>query len=195
MATPYFGGPVRFLGSFPGELPAPTLPEVAFAGRSNVGKSSAINVLLQTSVARVSGTPGRTQALNLFEVGGRWIAVDLPGYGYAKVGHRTREGWRVWIEKYLAQRETLKVVVALIDSRIPPQEMDAMLIGALADLGMPTLALATKIDALPRSKRAAAVAALARAHRLPPETVVPFSATEKLGLEDARGAIISGIEG
>lgn len=195
MAAPLFGGPVRFLGSFPGALPAPTLPEVAFAGRSNVGKSSAINVLLGTSVARTSSTPGRTQHLNLFDIGGKWIVVDLPGYGYAKVSHRSRDDWRAWIGEYLARRETLKLVVTMLDVRVPPQESDHVLIAALADLRIPTLALATKVDAITRGKRAAAVAALAKAHGLHPDTVVPFSSTEKIGVEDARGAIVSVLKG
>lgn len=195
MAAPLFAGPVKFLGSFTGELPAPTLPEVAFAGRSNVGKSSALNALLGSGVARVSSTPGRTRALNLFEVGGRWIAVDLPGYGYAKVGRGERNDWRRWIEHYLGQRPTLRLVVALVDARLPAQENDKLLIAALAELGLPTLGLATKVDALPRARREATVTALARALGLPPETVVPFSSTDRIGLEEARAAIVAGIRG
>ncbi len=190
MATPLFAGPVRFLGSFTDSLPAPTLPEVAFAGRSNVGKSSAINVLLgHAGVARVSKTPGRTQALNLFDIGGRWIVVDLPGYGFAKVSHKMRGEWKALIENYLGERLTLKLVVCLVDGRLPAQEKDRVLIDGLRDAGLPFLLLATKIDGLVRGKRDAAVAALARGHDVPVDGIIPFSSVEDIGREDARRTI------
>lgn len=190
MATPLFAGPVRFIGSFTDALPAPTLPEVAFAGRSNVGKSSAINVLLgHQGLARVSKTPGRTQALNLFDIGGRWIVVDLPGYGFAKVSHHIRGEWKKLIEGYLAQRDTLRLVVCLVDGRLPAQEMDRVLIEGLRDANLPFLLLATKIDALPPGKRDAAVSALARGHDVPVDGIIPFSSVEDIGREAARRTI------
>src|SRR4051812_18200685 len=113
----------RFLGSFTDTLPAPGLPEVAFAGRSNVGKSSLLNELVGIKgLARVAKTPGRTQSLNLFEIDGRWIAVDLPGYGYAKVSKGMRAAWKGIVETYLGDRETLKLVVVLLDARLPAQD-------------------------------------------------------------------------
>lgn len=187
------GGPpghARFLGSFTRDIPAPGLPEVAFAGRSNVGKSSAINALLGVGgLARTSRTPGRTQALNFFEVGGRWIAVDLPGYGYAKVSHTARESWKRHIEDYLGERPTLKLVVVLVDARHPAQPMDQQLIESLVAAGIRVLVLATKVDAISRTKRQAALAALAAGHRLQPDMVLGFSSTESIGVEEARAAI------
>jgi len=175
-------GRTRFLGSFTDSLPAPTLPEVAFAGRSNVGKSSALNTLTGIgSLARVAKTPGRTQAINLFAVGDAWIAADLPGYGYARVRQSLREQWKGLIESYLGERETLRLVVALIDVRIPPQELDGQLLAGLSQAEIPTLVVATKIDAISPTRRAAAVTELARGHGLPPEAVVAFSSHDGTG--------------
>jgi len=173
----------RFLGSFVAELPAPGLPEVAFAGRSNVGKSSAINRIAgEGGLARVSKSPGRTRALNLFEIDREWIAVDLPGYGYAKVGHAERESWKALVEGYLATRSTLRGVVVLVDSRIEPQPADTVLFSGLRDLDLPFVGVATKIDGMKRGKRAAALAALARVHGL--EGLIGFSAEDGTGLSD-----------
>ena len=111
-------GSVDFLGSFPGTLPPGTVPEVAFVGRSNVGKSSAVNAVLGSRrVARVSRRPGRTQAINLFLVDKRVIFADLPGYGYARVPDEVRERWRELVDGYLRNRDTLKAVVLLVDAR------------------------------------------------------------------------------
>ncbi len=182
-------GRTRFLGSFVDTLPEPSLPEVAFAGRSNVGKSSAINALIGATVARVAKTPGRTQALNLFVVDEAWIAVDLPGYGYAKVSKTMREGWKGLIEGYLGGRPTLRLVVCLVDSRVPPQEMDTGLLHGLADAGIPTLVVATKIDAFSRTRRADALNVLARAHDIDPTTLIGFSAHEGIGKDEVMKAI------
>lgn len=187
-------GHVKFLGTFPGELPAPTLPEIAFAGRSNVGKSSAINAILgHAGLARTSSTPGRTQAINLFEVDARWIAADLPGYGYAKVSHAAREAWKGLVEGYLGSRATLRLVIVLIDSRIPPQDLDTQLLRGLSAARIPVLVLATKIDAISRTRRAAALSALAKGHGIPLETVLAFSSTEPIGVDDARGMIMQAV--
>ena len=175
----------RFLGSFTDALPAPNLPEVAFAGRSNVGKSSAINTLTEVSgLARVAKTPGRTQALNLFEIDGAWVAVDLPGYGYAKVRHTLREQWKGLIEDYLGTRETLRMVVALVDGRLPPQDLDVQLLEGLGQAGIPTLVVATKIDAFARTKREAALQSLAQAHGIPRDAVVGFSSLDGTGRDE-----------
>lgn len=176
-----------FLGSFPNELPAPTLPEVAFAGRSNVGKSSAINAIVgQNGLCRTSGTPGRTQAINLFQLDDRWIAADLPGYGYAKVSHGDRARWKQMVADYFGHRPTLRLVVTFIDARIPPQEIDTVLIQSLREYNLPMAILATKIDGLSRNKRAAAVEALGKAHGIPADRILPFSAHEGIGVEEAR---------
>ncbi|MFZ5478549.1 MAG: ribosome biogenesis GTP-binding protein YihA/YsxC [Myxococcota bacterium] len=181
-------GPTRFVGSFTGALPPPTLPEVAFAGRSNVGKSSLLNALVGVKgLARVAKTPGRTQAINLFEVQGRWIAVDLPGYGYAKVSQAMRASWKGLIEGYLGTRETLRMVVALLDARLPPQDADRALLAGLIDAGIPVLPVATKVDALTRGKRQATLDALAKGHGL--SGVLGVSSTERIGIDELRGAI------
>ncbi len=183
-------GPTRFLGSFVGELPPPTLPEVAFAGRSNVGKSSAINNLLGIGgLARVAKTPGRTQAINLFVVDESWIAADLPGYGYAKVSKSQRAGWKGLIEGYLGERETLRLVVCLMDSRVPPQESDGQLARGLLDEGIPILPVATKIDGISRTRRKDALTVLARAHGIDPDTLIGYSATEGIGRDEVMRAI------
>ncbi len=177
----------RFLGSFPGELPAPSLPEVAFAGRSNVGKSSGINAIVgQKGLCRTSGTPGRTQAINLFDVDERWIAADLPGYGYAKVSKADRASWKTMVAEYFGHRETLKLVITFVDARIDPQPIDTVLIESLREYGLPMAILATKIDGIPRAKRPAAIAALGAAHHVDPARILPFSAHEGIGLDEVR---------
>jgi len=145
---------VRFLGSFPKSPPVTPLPEVAFAGRSNVGKSSAINAILgRKAAARVSKTPGRTQAINLFEIDARIVFADLPGYGYAKVPDAVQDAWKGAIEAYLAEREGLRLVVALVDSRLPPQKLDLALLAGLRAADIPHLVVGTKVDKLKRSQR------------------------------------------
>lgn len=181
---------VEFLGSFPATPPAPRLPEVAFAGRSNVGKSSALNRLLGGTPARVSKTPGRTQALNFFDVDGRWTAVDLPGYGHARVAHAVRDAWKELVEGYLGGRgPTLRLVVLLVDVRLEAQPSDRSMVEALLGGPTPFVLLANKVDAVPRARRAAAVAGLARAFGLPADAVIPFSATEGIGRDDVLDVI------
>jgi GTP-binding protein len=175
-------GEVQFVGSFFEELPALELPEVAFAGRSNVGKSSAINCLLdKKAAARVSGRPGRTQAINLFVVGGAVVFADLPGYGYAEVPDAVQERWKAMVEAYLGDRERLKLVVVLIDARRDPQPMDGQLLYALTEARIPALVVATKIDKLKRNERARKLQALRTEFRLAPEQVVAFSAVTREG--------------
>ena len=155
-------GQVDFIGSFPNTLPPAKLPEVAFAGRSNVGKSSAINALLgRKKAARVSGRPGRTQAINLFSVDNRISVADLPGYGFAKVPEAMRLAWKGMIERYLGERESLKLVVVLVDSRHDVQQLDLALVQALQDAHIPFVVVATKTDKLKRSQRHRRLNALA----------------------------------
>ncbi len=157
----------------PGRFPAPSLPEVAFAGRSNVGKSSAINRLVgRRGLARTSSTPGRTQQLNFFALDDRLVLVDLPGYGYAKVSKTARAAWRPLVESYLGARGVLAGVVLIVDVRRGLEEEEHQLLDFLGALGVPVLVLATKIDKLNRGEQAKALRALA-ASTLP---VVPFSA-------------------
>jgi GTP-binding protein len=165
-----------FVGSFPAELPDLDLPEVAFAGRSNVGKSSALNRLMnRKAAARVSARPGRTQAINLFRIGGACVFADLPGYGFAKVPVHVQDAWKGMIESYLGEREALKLVVVLVDARRDPQEMDGMLLYALVEAGIRGLVVATKVDKLKRNERMKRLSAIRREFRLVGEQPVPFS--------------------
>lgn len=182
------GGRVGFLGSFPEAalLPVPGLPEIAFAGRSNVGKSSAINRLLQVKkAARVSGTPGRTQSINLFLVERRLVFADLPGYGFAKVPHEVKRQWKGLIEGYLGGREALRLVVVLVDARHDVQTSDAELIWGLRQARIPIRVLATKSDKLKRSQRQKHWAALRRGFKLKGEELIGFSSADGLGFDAA----------
>ncbi len=181
---------LSFVGSFGANLPEIGLPEVAFAGRSNVGKSSLINRLLHRKrAARVSSTPGRTQAINLFRVGDAVVFADLPGYGYAKVPPRVQEQWRAHVERYLAEREALRLVVALVDARRDPQALDGQLLDALDQVGRPALVVATKVDKLKRQQRARNLAAIRRSFGLSSGEPVPFSAVTGEGCDAVWDAI------
>lgn len=176
--------------------PAPEgLPEVAFAGRSNVGKSSLINHVLRrtrTPIARVSNTPGKTREINFFEVdalpeeGGspiEFFLVDLPGYGYARVPDKVRAAWKPLIEDYIRRSTALRGVLQLIDVRHAPTEEDLQMLSFLAELGTPTLVVLTKIDKLKRSQREPKVRSMAKDLGLELEQVVPFSALTGEGRE------------
>jgi len=181
---------VEFLGSFPKNVPPATLPEVAFVGRSNVGKSSAINAILgRKKVARVSQRPGRTQAVNLFHIDGRICFADLPGYGFARVPQRVRQAWKHLVEGYLFDREGLNLVVVLVDSRHEAQEMDIQLLDVLRTAKRDFVVLATKVDRMKRSKRAAAIATLRKGLRLKPDQLIAFSAPDRVGVDEAWAAI------
>ena len=136
------------------QFPAPSVPEVAFLGRSNVGKSSVINSLVGTKLARTSSTPGRTRSINFFEI--RWpgkprpelIFSELPGYGYAKIAREISEEWPRFIEPYLNERPTLALCIALVDVNVPPQQSDRQLLQFLSASGRQFLLVATKSDRL-----------------------------------------------
>lgn len=137
----------------PIHYPPAALPEIAFAGRSNVGKSSLINTLLKRKgLARTSNTPGRTQEINFFTVNNRLAFIDLPGYGYAKVPEAIRKQWGPMIETYLSERETLRLVVLILDIRRDPTEQDRQLIGWLEFYTLPFLVVLTKIDKVSRGE-------------------------------------------
>src|SRR5215467_15533209 len=135
-------------------FPAPAYPEVAFLGRSNVGKSSVINSLLGSKIAKTSSTPGRTRSINFFEV--RWpgkphpelMFTDLPGYGYAKISREVSSRWPEFIEPYLRERPCLALCLALVDVNVPPQKSDAQLLEFLHATGRPYVIVATKSDRL-----------------------------------------------
>ncbi|MBX7205503.1 MAG: ribosome biogenesis GTP-binding protein YihA/YsxC [Bacteroidia bacterium] len=129
------------------QCPSPQLPEYAFIGRSNVGKSSLINMLCNhAKLAKVSSTPGKTQEINHFIINNNWYLVDLPGYGYARVSRSAREKWGDFIEEYLKGRENLQYVFVLIDSRLEPQLIDIEFINHLGQLSIPFVIVFTKTD-------------------------------------------------
>ncbi len=137
----------------PSQYPEGDLPEVALAGRSNVGKSSLINkMLLRRNLARTSQQPGKTQTLNYYRINGELIFVDFPGYGYARVSKSEREAWGKMIERYLREREPLKLVLHLVDVRHPPSADDVRMYEWLSHYGIPMVVVATKADKISRSQ-------------------------------------------
>ena len=173
-------------------LPEDSGIEVAFAGRSNAGKSSALNTLTnQRGLARVSKTPGRTQLINIFEVAPNRRLVDLPGYGFAKVPIEMKKKWQKALGEYLEKRECLKGLVILMDIRHPLKDLDMDLIQWAADSDLPILALLTKCDKLSQGKRSAEVLQVKKAlSSLNADiTVQAFSSLKYTGLEQANGII------
>ncbi|MDD2443398.1 MAG: ribosome biogenesis GTP-binding protein YihA/YsxC [Desulfotomaculaceae bacterium] len=166
--------------------PVGELPEVALAGRSNVGKSSLLNKLVnRRSLARTSNTPGRTRLINFFLVNGLLRLVDLPGYGYAKVSATERESWRKMVEGYLLNRENLKGILLLVDSRHPPTDQDIQMYGWIKFQSIPAAVAATKADKLSRSKLAQSLKVLQNTLQLSSgDRLVPFSAKTGQGREE-----------
>src|SRR6202166_2814728 len=170
------------------QFPAPTLPEIAFLGRSNVGKSSVINSLVGAKLARTSSTPGRTRSINFFEV--RWpgkprpelIFADLPGYGYAKISREISAEWPKFIDPYIHQRSTLALCIALVDVNVPPQQSDRQLLDFLSASGRDFLLVATKSDRLSNNQLRNALKGLADAY--PTATVIAFSAKTGTGRDE-----------
>jgi len=166
-------------------------PEVAFLGRSNVGKSSLINTLLGSKEAKVSSTPGRTRAINFFalhegtaakfNVKPSLIFADLPGYGYAKISKSISAEWPTFIEPYLAEREQLALCICLVDTNIPPQESDTLLITALRQMQRPHLVVGTKSDRLGGNQLTKSLAALRKAHG--EERILPVSSKTEGGVK------------
>jgi len=190
---------LEFLGgmaSAEGWRPDSTLPEIAFAGRSNVGKSSLINKLVhRKKLARVSNTPGRTREINFFAVNGHFAFADLPGYGYARVSKEQRAGWRPLIEGYLRRSPALKGVVLLLDVRHTPTDDDLQMLDFLAELQTPTIVVATKIDKLRSAERDKRIGALAQEAGVEAEQVIPFSAVSGVGRDELAEAIMSLVGG
>lgn len=185
--------PLRFRfvrsASDPSTLP-PTRAEVAFLGRSNVGKSSLLNALAnQKRLAHVSKTPGRTQLLNLFALGDETTAVDLPGYGYAAVPGRTRADWQPMIEGYLLGRERLVRLLVLVDGEIGPTKLDVQLLEWLRHHERPVTVVASKQDKVKPSKRGARRRDLAAGCGVRVEDVAWVSAAKGTGIEELRGSI------
>jgi len=184
---------LKFLGpmaTVDGWRPTTTLPEIAFAGRSNVGKSSLLNSLVRRKAfARVSRTPGRTREINFFEVNGRFVLVDLPGYGYAQVSKSRRAEWRPLIEGYLRGSERLRGVVQLLDVRRDPSPDDLQMLDFLGELGAPTIIAITKVDKLGSRAAAERIQAMTESLGLDADQVIPFSAQTGQGRDDLAAAI------
>jgi GTP-binding protein len=171
------------------------LPQVAFSGRSNVGKSSLINRLLgrtRTPIARVSSTPGKTQEINFFRVAsdrGDFTLVDLPGYGFARAPEELRDRWRSLIGEFLSKAEDLRGVVQLVDIRHGPTPDDGRAIDYIAEIGLPVLFALTKADKLKLQKRKAAIAEILTDLAVGPEQVIPVSALSGQGMEELLEAL------
>ncbi len=175
------------------KCPPPNMPEYAFIGRSNVGKSSLINMLTNYSkLAKVSGRPGKTQLINHFKINENWYLVDLPGYGYAKVSKKNRNKWQQFIQQYIINRENLYCLFILIDSRLEPQKIDIEFINWVGKKGIPFAILFTKADKLTKNKLASNMATYKKEllkywDELPTSFIT--SAVEKTGRDEVLGFI------
>ena len=167
----------------PPQYPRQRLPEVAFAGRSNVGKSSLINTLVhRKSLVKTSATPGKTRTINFFVVNDRFSFVDFPGYGYARVPREMQAGWRPMVEAYMKQRDFLRAVVHIVDFRHPPSDLDRQLRAWLLRRRVAVLTVATKTDKVKRNQRAAHEQAIRRDLDLPAdEPLTLFSSHNQEG--------------
>lgn len=162
------------------DYPKERRPEIAVAGRSNVGKSSLINALLKRrQVARVSATPGKTRGINYFLVNGSFFLVDLPGYGYARVSRTEQQQWERMVRDYLRSHQRPKLVVMLVDSRHSPSPLDLALRDWLVEAGLEFVVVATKADKLSGNERSRNLAVLRRAY--PEVEILPFSSVTELG--------------
>jgi len=189
---------VEFIGGMAekhGWRPDSPLPEVAFAGRSNVGKSSLLNSLVRRkSFARVSRTPGRTREINFFRINNGFVLVDLPGYGYARVSKEKKSEWRPMIESYLRRTTQLRGIVLLLDIRREPSEDDRAMLDFLAEVEVPTIVALTKTDKLSKAAAHARAGEIARALALDTEQIIPFSAHTGEGRVELLEAITTLVE-
>ncbi len=180
----------KYMGSFPQyELcPEAKLPEYAFIGRSNVGKSSLINTICERKgLAHVSKKPGKTQAINFYQMDESWYLVDLPGYGYAKTARKKRKTWGRMISEYLLRRQTLQCAFVLIDANVPPQDLDREFINWLGENRVPFVLTYTKVDKLTKNQLASNLAAIRKSllefwSELPQEFIT--SSEHNIGRDD-----------
>jgi len=196
--TPVFLLSATNVAHFPAESRTFNAPEIAFLGRSNVGKSSLLNALVGEKVAHTSSTPGRTRAINFFalhegtgekkKARPELIFADLPGYGYAKISKSVAAEWPSFIEPYLAEREALALAVCLVDTNIPPQKSDRTLIDFFRETGRPFLVVGTKADRLSNSALQKSVAALKREHEV--DEVLPVSTKTSAGIKALWGRLM-----
>jgi GTP-binding protein len=178
-----------------GWRPTNELPEVAFAGRSNVGKSSLLNRLVRRKAfARVSNTPGRTREINFFKVNDRFVLADLPGYGYARIAKERKAEWLPLIEGYLRTSPALRGVVQLLDVRHAPSEEDLQMLDFLAEIEAPTIVVLTKIDKLRPRQVAERVHEIAVSLRLEDDQLIPFSAETNQGRDELAAALVALVE-
>ncbi|PYO05036.1 MAG: YihA family ribosome biogenesis GTP-binding protein [Gemmatimonadetes bacterium] len=178
-----------------GWRPESSLPEIAFAGRSNVGKSSLLNVLVRRkSFARVSRTPGRTREINFFRVNNAFVLVDLPGYGYARISKEQKAEWKPLIEAYLRRTTQLRGIVLLLDIRREPSDDDRAMLDFLAELEVPTIVALTKTDKLSKLAARERVAEISGALSLESDQVIPFSAVSGEGRVELLEAITDLLE-
>ena len=179
----------RFVTSaaHPRQFPPPSAPEIAFLGRSNVGKSSLINSLVGSKVAKTSNTPGRTQTINFFEIRRHgkpkpeFIFADLPGYGYARVPKEVTSKWSEFINPYLEKRPSLALCLSLVDVTIPPQQLDVQLLDWLRHVNRPFLVVATKADRISNNQLRNSLHKIGEQLQVDLDQVVPFSAKALLG--------------
>jgi GTP-binding protein len=188
---------IEFVTSAPSlsKCPDTDWPEIAFAGRSNVGKSSLINCLLnRKGLVRTSSTPGRTQLLNYFAVNEELFFVDLPGYGFARAPKSVRQRWMPMVKGYLEGRDSLKVVVWLLDARRTPSPEDLEFLDLLEEAGLPTIPVVTKVDKVSRQQLSKRLADIAGHTGLDAEHFTPFSVTKRQGFDELWDRIAAALE-
>lgn len=174
--------------------PESDLPEVVVVGRSNVGKSSFINALTnRRNLAYVGSTPGKTQLLNFFDIDGRWVLVDVPGYGYAKLSKSQLQKLGHMMDEYFGERENIACVVSLVDARHAPSQDDLDMIDYFKQTGRKVIIGATKVDKVPKTKRLAALKTISRDLQIPMKNIYPVSSTEKTGFDEICQAILAAL--
>jgi GTP-binding protein len=181
----------------PAHYPRDRQPEIAFVGRSNVGKSSLLNTLLgRKGLAKTSGTPGKTQTLNFFTINEKFYFVDLPGYGFAKVPKSMKDTWNKVMVEYLQTRSNLRLVISLVDARHEPSPLDVQMLNILDEASVPTLVVATKVDKLKRSQRNKSFNLIRETLGLPDDyLVLPFSSVDREGVKELWQVIEDQLQG